>query len=231
IPTIEGFLAPDTVYVRLASGQALGNYTGNIDHLDNGVNRLRLPIEGAVVDITPADFRVTVRNDSIIRLTWVDNSGIATRFDVERKEGPLDNFALLASTNNTFYDDAAVTDTITYFYRVKILTSLGDSVYTEELGAQLGLVTSAENNWLMESSTLGPNPALDEILLEMNNGFLGKIKARILDLQGTILREDIFEKKRNNIKYSVDLDDLESGLYLLWIDTNKGSASWRFVKE
>lgn len=231
VSSVAGSLV-DTIYVRLKSALALGTYDENISHLANGTNILTLPLSGRVVNIGPTNFSVTVTSNNVIRLSWSDeNPNILINYLIERKAGPQGSFNALTSTTATFYEDTDNTlqDTITYFYRVQAQTSLGLSAYTEELG--VGFITSLEGNWLLESSKLGPNPALDEILLEMNNAYLGEIKARLMDLQGVIRREDKLEKKHNNLKYSVDLKDLESGVYLLWIDTKKGRAGWRFIKQ
>jgi hypothetical protein len=69
-----------------------------------------------------------------LTLNWVDNSGGAATFIVERKMGTAGTYARIATTGTgtTTYTDSAVVAGTAYCYRVKASNAQGESGYSNE---------------------------------------------------------------------------------------------------
>src|SRR5262249_49509662 len=69
-----------------------------------------------------------------LTLEWVDNSGGAARFIIERRTGTTGTYAPIATaaTGVTTYKDSAIVGGSTYCYRVKASNASGESGYSNE---------------------------------------------------------------------------------------------------
>ena len=87
--------------------------------------------------VAPTNLLATALSSSQISLSWTDNSGDELGFKVERKwgtPGAWSQVGLLAA-NKTTYQDAGLTPTTLYTYRVRAYGPGGDSAYTNEASA------------------------------------------------------------------------------------------------
>ena len=111
---------------------------------------------GAVIEHPPSMFRALVRRITwttfgagvlavalgaagttrLARLTlnWVDNSGGAAKFTIERRMGTTGTYKPVATTGVgiTTYTDSAIVGGTTYCYRVKAFNASGESGYSNE---------------------------------------------------------------------------------------------------
>ncbi len=69
-----------------------------------------------------------------LTLNWVDNSGGAAKFTVERRMGTTGTYEPVATTGVgiTTYTDSAIVGGTTYCYRVKAFNVSGESSYSNE---------------------------------------------------------------------------------------------------
>ena len=124
-----------------------------------GFNRIAWRIFGATL-VGSAVFVVGAASAAQLTLSWIDNAGGTTTFNIERKTGADGTYAWIATTSTgaTSYSDPAVVLGTTYCYRVKAASALGDSGYSNEAcaapaaGLDLTVLTAG-------SGTVVSNPA------------------------------------------------------------------------
>jgi hypothetical protein len=85
----------------------------------------------ATVPIAPDTLIATAASSNAVNLSWADKSNNETSFKIERS-GDGSNFGdvTTVSANATTYTDSNVTESTTYYYRVRATNSAGDSGYT-----------------------------------------------------------------------------------------------------
>ncbi len=85
----------------------------------------------------PALIEATTLSESSITLTWDDNSDNEEGFRVERSLSPDGGFAEVATTgaDEIIVNDNGLDSDTTYYYRVVAFNSVGDSGYSEVMGA------------------------------------------------------------------------------------------------
>jgi transcriptional regulator CtsR len=87
--------------------------------------------------VAPANLSATPVSSSQINLSWTDQSGNETGFQIERKTGAGGTYALIVTTaaNATAYSDSGLVEGATYFYRVRAANGAGNSAYSNESSA------------------------------------------------------------------------------------------------
>jgi hypothetical protein len=85
----------------------------------------------------PTILKATATSSAAISLTWTDQSGNETDFQIERKTGAGGTYAQIgtAAANATTYRDSGLAEGATYFYRVRAVNSVGNSAYSNESSA------------------------------------------------------------------------------------------------
>ncbi|MFC1921405.1 Ig-like domain-containing protein [Chloroflexota bacterium] len=81
----------------------------------------------------PSSSEATVTSAAQIDLEWVDNSDNEIGFKIERKIGTDDSFTLIdvAPFDSTSFSDINLTESGTYYYRIRAYNSTGNSAYNE----------------------------------------------------------------------------------------------------
>lgn len=104
----------------------------------------------------PSGLSGTAVSSSQTNLSWTDNSNNETGFEIERKTGASGTYARIATTaaDITSYQDTGLTPGTTYYYRVRAINAVGNSLYSNEFivttpsvpAAPSGLTGSASSN-------------------------------------------------------------------------------------
>jgi fibronectin type 3 domain-containing protein len=97
----------------------------------------------------PSNLAATAVSATEIDLTWKDNSGTETGFEIERKAGNASGFSFLAAVGSsvTQYQDTNLTPNTTYSYRVRATNDNGPSAYSNIATARtLELAPSPPDN-------------------------------------------------------------------------------------
>lgn len=154
-------------------------------------------------------------------------SGSATRLktvqNLSLSSGPFTNVGTATQTNYTYYDSTSgylVFRYSTISINVPLLSINDTSTSIESFQTVL---LSREENKFDNSITIFPNPIKSEFEIQNVSGITIE-SVRILDLQGKeILKTKAYGK--------INLSNLNSGIYLAAIETEKGTINKKIIKE
>ncbi|MCR9248774.1 MAG: BspA family leucine-rich repeat surface protein [bacterium] len=120
-----------------------------------------MDIEYQTPSDAPSGLTATAISNSVIQLTWTDNSDEESGFKIERslsQDSGFESFAILPPNSTYLVDHGLLADT-TYFYRVKAISDLNDSEYSEIASATTGS-NELELPYYFENTDVGsPNIA------------------------------------------------------------------------
>ncbi|MEL6625772.1 MAG: serine hydrolase [Bacteroidota bacterium] len=89
------------------------------------------------------------------------------------------------------------------------------------------MVMSIEDE-LATQVTLSPNPAQSELTVQWDLNLVGEVKIEVYDLQGNRV---VSTRSIANQPVSVNVESLSTGLYILKMETNRGTFTRKFIKE
>ena len=109
---------------------------------------------------------------------------------------------------------------------------LGKDFFKEHINffeGPCGTLTDLENKVQPVWLELSPNPAIDQMLLKLNNPYRGKILLKILNGTGQLMRVLDLQKTNDLMELKLDVDKLETGSYYLEISGKDFSLSRFFI--
>ncbi len=193
------------------------------DNIVSGCSGLPGPtgLAGSITDVTEAT------------LTWNDNTTGELGYLLERKSGGLSNFALYATVDpdtTQFIDDAIEEGTV-YQYRLRAFTETDTSDYSNVafVPDNVGVTDSYFNN---QTVNIYPNPASAHLNIQVKNQISGKLKVELMDvLSKTSQLNQVFEKNRESQTFTMALENLPQGIYLLKIAQKDHYGLFRVVVD
>jgi subtilisin-like proprotein convertase family protein len=86
---------------------------------------------------TPSEFEGESVGSSIIYLTWAQDL-MAEQYEIQRSPDGLDNWASIATTaeDKSFYIDPFLTPNTFYYYKMRALSGVGDSAFSETINVR-----------------------------------------------------------------------------------------------
>ncbi len=174
---------------------------------------------------SPSNLEITVVNDYTAQLTWVDNATNETGYLVERAtgSGSFQQVAELAANVEFFEEDLDLNE---YIYRVLATNSRGNSGYSNEFS--IGADVLSTNGKLNNKIILFPNPAKELLYLKNESG-LQINTVHIRNTLGQIIQSVLISDNGNQIE--IPIQSFTKGLYLLHIESNKGSIRKQLIIE
>jgi Leucine-rich repeat (LRR) protein len=161
--------------------------------------------------------RPEIRNINGV-LTVIDNNAPNNKYQWLLFESPLQG-----ATAKT------LTPTQRGLYRVNLITEDGCSASSDTL--RFGTVTSTEDQVLKNNLTISPNPTSDNLELVLDNDYVGNTEIVITDVLGRVIWQQKTEKFEVKLAKTIAVENWASGTYYLKLQTNKGFAVKRFVKQ
>jgi len=169
----------------------------------------------------------------IAKIRWTDNSNSEANYVIERKKNtePASAYAVIATLppNSTAYDDNFTSNSsletgITYNYRVSaVKPPLTPASATRSI--ILERTTALDDTPLAREISIYPNPAQSSFTVDLR---ALQVPSAQLQLHNTI-GQVVAQKTTQNGEVSFDIQKLPKGMYLLKINTEKGSAVKRIV--
>lgn len=133
-----GSVTADATSFRDESVQPLTNYWYRVSALFKDGSRTTTAVvqvqtqKPIVIPVAPSALATRPFSENDIELTWSDNSGNETAFEIERGAAMAGPFTKITSTapDTVKYTDTGLTKDTTYFYRVRAANTAGGSAYT-----------------------------------------------------------------------------------------------------
>lgn len=104
---------------------------------------------------SPSQPKAIVFSDSIIRVSWKDNSNVETSFQIQRKTG-VEAFKLLkeVAPNDTILLDTAVIPNMVYTYRIRAIGKSSETSFSDEAMVKLDLPIPILNSSIVNDSEI-----------------------------------------------------------------------------
>jgi hypothetical protein len=205
---------------------AIASETANVGNTVFGV---LLSSTGAILAQSPNTVLVGGDLNTIKTFTFPTAIAIAANQQVHVGFGQSAN-----ATAGYFPLGSYVNPNLTTVYNTSALTGGTLTLLTANLG-QLGLEAVFSGNCALLgtesfsnfSFTVYPNPARDLISIEGSNG-ANLLSYKIADLNGRIVKT---KETINSTAAQINISDLQSGVYMMTINSDNGSAVKKIIKE
>ncbi|WP_158233231.1 fibronectin type III domain-containing protein [Reichenbachiella sp. 5M10] len=121
----------------LITAVASGSTILTVTTLDGGYTATATITVSQSAPVSPSALSAFSSSTSAIDLSWTDNSSDESGFRVERKTGSGGSYSEIATVGSgvTSYSDTGLSESTTYYYRVRAYNSGGDSSYSNESNA------------------------------------------------------------------------------------------------
>ncbi|MDQ3535599.1 MAG: malectin domain-containing carbohydrate-binding protein [Bacteroidota bacterium] len=106
----------------------------------------------------------------------------------------------------------------------------GESMAISSFNVRVSPITSIANENLESKIKLFPNPAQNDLTVQLENSFMGTTDLILLDARGKVLRKYTFEKNSKSIGYGLSLEPYSSGTYIIKIQQQGTVTFRRFIK-
>jgi hypothetical protein len=163
--------------------------------------------------------------ESTLALTWTASAD-ASGYVVERSTGGVNYSVINSNVTSTTYNDESINFDINYSYRVKAVNALGESGYSNIASLQ---ITAIENNSIARQIQVYPNPSADKIYLDFSNPSFEVTGIELLNTSGSSSK--VWNGTNNSGIYEISLSDRPAGMYFIKVETNKGIAVKKVIKQ
>jgi hypothetical protein len=171
--------------------------------------------------------------DGVSQLNWLTNANSTTSFfEIQRSidginfttVGRVDARNLHNPTAEYFYRDIiSEMKSASYFYRLKVRSNTGGTVYSNVLKLQAEL---AKNEAL-----LYPNPARDVSQLVMSSDRNQEVKMVIYDFAGALVHSRTLNLKPGSNAFTIDTERWQSGTYLIQLVSREQTINKKLVVQ
>lgn len=167
--------------------------------------------------LAPSNLTAEALTYNSVVLSW-EASSTANEYEVFRNDEKI------ATIDSTLYTDMQLENNTEYCYTVKSVCNTGISDPSNE-----ACITTSNNENINERNThfnIYPNPANDMLNIEAD---VEIEKVLIYDVYGKT--QNIKNSESQKFDNTVDISDLNSGVYFIKITTDKGETTKLFIKK
>lgn len=178
----------------------------------------------------PSELSAICIDESLIQLSWTDNSANESGFCIERSENSGTGFSEInfSLANSTSFIDEGMTKGIYLFYRIRAINPVTYSIYSSEAS----FVPNMELTYSLFRFYPNPNRGYVNMEIYSEEGNYGTFYVRLADLAGTIhFFEEIkwVDGKQLQIHEFELPPSISNGTYTLSVITGKSSVSQKFL--
>jgi hypothetical protein len=177
--------------------------------------------------VTLTDFYARWNNNNAVELQWkISNEINLRRFDVEYSVDGI-RFSTLTSVNYqqglSAYGYTHLNPSLRNFYRLKIIDIDGRFVYSKILSVQKSIAGN-------KAVIIYPNPAYDEVTLQVTNGQNEKVAVDIIDNSGKVVINKLFTLPSGRNYVLIDgIDRLPASAYIVKVKSASVNAVQKLI--
>lgn len=182
--------------------------------------------------LTLSDFYGQKQMDKVVLQWQTSMEENVKQFIIERSSDgntykAIGQVAAVGNSNTiqhySFADQSPFTST-NNFYRLKMQDVDGNSKYSKILIIKFG-------GELTANMQLFPNPVKDILQVQIPAGLNGSISLQIIDMSGRIVRKNNIASDGNALSTSIDVSNMQPGLYIIKAQAGNTSVLTRFAKQ
>ena len=162
---------------------------------------------------------ITVNVGSVITPTITQSGLVLTSSASSGNQWYLNGSLIAGETSQTY------TVTQSGFYSVWVTSSIGCQ---SSSSPKQVTITGLENNTIISSISISPNPAKDILFINSNEKDNKKVNYAIYSIKGQLIKSG--ELLLNN-KESISISDLSMGVYEIKLNINQLQSTFKFIKE
>lgn len=164
---------------------------------------------------------------------FTDEEGHELTLDATLSDGSaLPSFITFNSSNREFTGQALINiDEGEYDI---IVTATENTEDQHSVSATFKLTMAAvlsTQETLAEEVSVYPNPASDKLIAKLDNSFTGRFQVQLVDQTGKLVYNDAFEKQNQVYEYQLNVESLNSGLYILRLINENTSLTFKVNKK
>ncbi|GAA4107399.1 hypothetical protein GCM10022393_02660 [Aquimarina addita] len=119
----------------------------------------------------------------------------------------------------------------TFNIRVKNSENTWGPVFTSVINVESTLILDVEEDQLLvNTSVLSPNPAIDIVNIDISNEYIGKIDITIIDMTGKVVYATSYTKSNMVFSQPLDISSLAKGLYQVQLTIDNKQAIKKLIK-
>ncbi len=203
-----GLNSSTTYYYRV---QAVN--TAGVSVWSNTANATTAALPPPTIPAAPTNLTALAAGCNQINLKWTDNSTNETAFEISRATSLNGTYTIIATTgaNSTTFSNTGLRKNRQYYYRVRSLNTVGVSSWSNKANAVAVCNTLAKVSLDEQKVQLFPNPAVNEINVQVPNTFTLPLTLDLISPLG----QKIFSKQINNYVTRIPIKGLPKGWYVV----------------
>lgn len=165
------------------------------------------------IPVAPTNLSTLSAGCNQVHLEWKDNSNNETEFEISRAtslNGPYTTIATL-SANTTTYNNGGLRTNRRYYYRVRCKNTAGASSWSNKANTVVTCNTAAKVSPHAQQVLVFPNPAVNEINVQVPNTFTLPLTVDIISASG----QTVYSRQISSYLTKIPTDKLPKGMYVV----------------
>jgi len=197
-----------TYYYRVQAAN-----TSAVSGWSNTANATTVALPPPVIPAAPTSLTAVSAGCNQVNLKWADNANNETAFEVSRASSLNGTYIIIATlaANSISYTDNGLRTGRRYYYRVRSKNTAGVSAWSNKANALVSCNTIIKTALQEQKVLLFPNPAVNEINVQLPNTFTLPLTLDIISALG----QKVYSTQINNYTTQIPTDRLTRGLYVV----------------
>ncbi|MFN4257046.1 MAG: peptidoglycan DD-metalloendopeptidase family protein [Saprospiraceae bacterium] len=220
------------------NGTLTVNYTANPSATDSRTCRIKVAVgsdfqyvyltQGATNGsncFAPLDLETKTKKNDYATLWWEPNDPAPTNYQVEYQQSGAGSWTSAGSTSSNFLNIGNLAASTAHKWRVRAVCGNGNSAWSQASFSTTAFAPTPDDRGNDDdtapslAATIGlyPNPASDELMLELPDHFEGATRIQCFSQTGKMMFSRTFEAEPGANTLALDVRPLADGLYFLQI--------------